>query len=315
MRLIGTDFGFERFHGFRRKIDAPLANPLIDREIQGVAQPILIVALLEIFPRMRASGFFAGLSGDSGCFSHFKQILHFQSFNTRGIERVAFILQPDVVRLVDRHAPERRQVRCEHLLLRELLAVLPQWRRRRTTIFGVGPALPWGRATAAQVRKDLSLFGSFGKRGLGYAVPELSARLRRILGLDRTWKIALVGAGRVGAALFEYPGFRSRGFRIVSVFDKDAEKIGRRWGDIPIEDVADLGPRVREQGVEILILAVPAPAVQDVVDRAVEAGVRGILNFAPAQLKVPEEVALKDVNMVMELEALSFTLSQGAAER
>lgn len=165
--------------------------------------------------------------------------------------------------------------------------------------------------TAAQVRKDLSLFGSFGKRGLGYAVPELSGRLRRILGLDRTWKIALVGAGRVGAALFEYPGFRARGFRIVSVFDRDPEKIGRHWGDIPIENVADLGPRVREQGVEILILAVPAPAVQDVVDRAVEAGVRGILNFAPAQLKVPEEVALKDVNMVMELEALSFTLSQG----
>ena len=169
--------------------------------------------------------------------------------------------------------------------------------------------------TSAQVRKDLSLFGSFGKRGLGYSVPELSGRLREILGLDRTWRVALVGAGRIGAALFAYPGFRSRGFHIVSVVDHDPDKIGRRWGDITIQDVADLDRIVAEDGVEILILAVPAPAVQGVVDRAVKAGVRAILNFAPAQLKVPEDVALKDVNMVMELEALSFTLSQGSGER
>ena len=169
--------------------------------------------------------------------------------------------------------------------------------------------------TSAQVRKDLSLFGSFGKRGLGYSVPELKGRLREILGLDRTWRVALVGAGRIGAALFDYPGFRSRGFHIVSVVDHDADKIGKKWGDITIQDVADLDRIIRKHGVEILILAVPAGAVQEVVDRAVHAGVRAILNFAAAQLKIPDDVALKDVNMVMELEALSFTLSQGSGGR
>jgi len=169
--------------------------------------------------------------------------------------------------------------------------------------------------TAAQVRKDLSLFGSFGKRGLGYVVPELSGRLREILGLTREWRVALVGAGRMGAALFDYPGFRGRGFRIVSVLDRDPKKIGGLWGDVPIEDIEQIERCVAERGIEILILAVPAHAVHEVVDRAVAAGVRGILNFAPAHLKVPESVALKDVNMVMELEALSFILSQGPSER
>jgi redox-sensing transcriptional repressor len=169
--------------------------------------------------------------------------------------------------------------------------------------------------TAAQVRKDLSLFGSFGKRGLGYSVPELSGRLREILGLDREWRVALVGAGRVGAALFEYPGFRKRGFQIVSVLDRDPEKVGRKWGQVTIEPVSRLEDTIRERNVEIVILAVPAPAVQEVVDRAVHAGVRAILNFAPAQVRVPEDVALKDVNMVMELEALSFTLSQNPGSR
>jgi redox-sensing transcriptional repressor len=169
--------------------------------------------------------------------------------------------------------------------------------------------------TSAQVRKDLSLFGSFGKRGLGYSVPELTERLRQILGLDRTWRVALVGAGRIGAALFAYPGFRSRGFHIVSVLDDDPQKIGRRWNEITIQPVAELDRIIRDQGVEILILAVPAPSAQEVVDRAVAAGVRAILNFAPAQPRVPDDVALKDVNMVMELEALSFNLSQGSGER
>jgi redox-sensing transcriptional repressor len=169
--------------------------------------------------------------------------------------------------------------------------------------------------TAAQVRKDLSLFGSFGKRGLGYSVPELSGRLREILGLDRVWRVALVGAGRVGAALFEYPGFKSRGFHIVAVLDRDDTKVGRRWGQVTIEPIARLESTIRDQNVEILILAVPAHAVQEIADRAVEAGVRAILNFAPAQLRVPGDVALKDVNMVMELEALSFTLSQSSGTR
>jgi redox-sensing transcriptional repressor len=164
--------------------------------------------------------------------------------------------------------------------------------------------------TAAQVRKDLSLFGSFGKRGLGYAVPQLAAELREILGLDRSWRVALVGAGRIGSALFEYAGFRRRGFEIVAVLDADPSKRGTRWGGIPVRDISELEQVLQSERVDIVILAVPAEAVPDVSSRVVATGVKGILNFAPMQLRVPADVAVKDVNMVMELEALSFALSQ-----
>jgi redox-sensing transcriptional repressor len=164
--------------------------------------------------------------------------------------------------------------------------------------------------TAAQVRKDLSLFGSFGKRGLGYAVPQLAAELLEILGLDRSWRVALVGAGRIGSALFEYAGFRQRGFEIVAVLDADPGKRGTRWGGILVQDVSELEQVLKSERVDIVILAVPAEAVPDVSSRVVASGVKGILNFAPMQLRVPPDVAVKDVNMVMELEALSFALSQ-----
>jgi redox-sensing transcriptional repressor len=164
--------------------------------------------------------------------------------------------------------------------------------------------------TAAQVRKDLSLFGSFGKRGLGYAVPQLAAELREILGLDRSWRVALVGAGRIGSALFEYAGFRRRGFEIVAVLDADPGKRGMRWGGIPVQDISELEQALKRERVDIVILAVPAEAVPDVSARVVATGVKGILNFAPMQLRVPPDVAVKEVNMVMELEALSFALSQ-----
>lgn len=164
--------------------------------------------------------------------------------------------------------------------------------------------------TAAQVRKDLSLFGSFGKRGLGYAVQQLAEELREILGLDRPWRVALVGAGRIGSALFEYAGFRRRGFDIVAVLDADPRKQGKRWGHVTVRDTSEVAQALRNERVDIVILAVPAEAVPDVLDQVVEAGVKGILNFAPMQLRVPADVAVKDVNMVMELEALSFALSQ-----
>ncbi len=174
-----------------------------------------------------------------------------------------------------------------------------------------------GRAgtTAAQVRKDLSLFGSFGKRGLGYRVSDLAEHLRAILGLNRSWRVALVGAGRIGSALFEYADFRRRGFDIVTVLDADPAKVGGRWGDVAVEDAAALEDVVRREAVEVLILAVPSEAAQELADRAVAVGVRGILNFAPTQLRVPPEVAVQDVNMVMELEALSFELTHPDAVR
>jgi len=170
-----------------------------------------------------------------------------------------------------------------------------------------------GSTTAAQVRKDLSLFGSFGKRGLGYQVRELSETLRGILGIGRTWRVALVGAGRIGSALFEYGDFRRRGFSIVAVLDSDTQKVGTTWGDVQITAVTELEHVLAERSVEIVILAVPAHAVQPMVDRVVSAGVKAVLNFAPTQLKVPADVVVQDVNMSMELEALSFALSGGAS--
>lgn len=169
-----------------------------------------------------------------------------------------------------------------------------------------------GNTTSAQVRKDLSLFGSFGKRGLGYNVLELSGTLRGILGLERTWRVALIGAGRIGSALFEYGDFRRRGFSIVAVLDSDKAKVGRKWGSVTIGDANKLEAVLEKASVDIVILAVPADAVQGMVDRVVSVGVKAVLNFAPTQLKVPDDVAVQDVNMSMELEALSFALSGGA---
>ncbi len=165
--------------------------------------------------------------------------------------------------------------------------------------------------TAAQVRKDLSLFGSFGKRGFGYTVAELGRALRDILGLTQPWRVALIGAGRIGSALFEYRGLAHRGFQVVAVFDCDPSKIGRKWGDSIILDVAELERVVSDRNVQIAILAVPVEAVQGVMDQASQAGVRGFLNFAPVRLKVPAGVTVKDVNLVIELESLTFALSQG----
>ena len=165
-----------------------------------------------------------------------------------------------------------------------------------------------GGTTAAQVRKDLSIFGSFGKRGLGYSVPLLSREIRKILGLSRTWRVALVGAGRIGAALFEYPNFRDRGFEIVAVVDTDPRKVGRLWDGVRIRHASELEDVLRESEVEIAILAVPGRAVQEVAERVVSVGVKALLNFAPAQLRVPEDVVVNHVNMAVELEALSYAL-------
>jgi len=166
--------------------------------------------------------------------------------------------------------------------------------------------------TAAQVRKDLSQFGSFGKRGLGYEVEPLMKELRGLLGLSRRWKVALVGAGRLGAALIEYPHFREHGFEFVAAFDSDPAKIGRRLHSLTIQPSADLAQTLASSGVEIAILTVPAAAAQEVADAVVAAGVRGILNFAPVRIRVPEGVSVNGVNMTVELEALTFALRLGA---
>ena len=166
-----------------------------------------------------------------------------------------------------------------------------------------------GGTTSAQVRKDLSFFGSFGKRGLGYSVPELAGRLREILGLGRKWKIIIVGAGKIGAALVQYRGFKQRGFHILAAYDNDASKIGKSMEGIPVRDISQLERDINKEAPDIAVLAVPGENAQSLVNRLVQADVRAILNFAPAQLQVPSDVTVRNVNMAMELEGLSYALS------
>jgi len=166
-----------------------------------------------------------------------------------------------------------------------------------------------GGTTSAQVRKDLSFFGSFGKRGLGYAVPELAARLRDILGLGREWKVIIIGAGKIGSALAQYRGFTQRGFHVVGVYDSDPGKVGKRIDGFTIRDLAGLEKDVAREEVDIAVLTVPAEAAQQVVSRVVKSGIGAVMNFAPVQLHVPDHIALKNVNMAMELEGLSFALA------
>lgn len=166
-----------------------------------------------------------------------------------------------------------------------------------------------GGTTSAQVRKDLSFFGSFGKRGLGYEVPILKAQLREILGLDRRYRVVVVGAGKIGSALVQYRGFRDRGFDLVAIYDNDPKKIGRTWNELSVRDVSQLDRDLKQERADIGAVVTPADAAQAVADRLVAGGVTAILNFAPVQLAVPEQVAVKTVNLVLELEALSYVLA------
>lgn len=168
--------------------------------------------------------------------------------------------------------------------------------------------------TSAQVRKDLSFFGSFGKRGLGYDVHALAGELREILGLNRRYRVVMVGAGRLASALVQYSGFHARGFDIVAVLEKDPAKIGERWGEVHVQDVARLEKVVREESVDLAVLVTPADPAQALVDRLVAAGVTAILNFAPLQLHVPEGVEVKNVNLAVELETLSYAIAHRAVD-
>ena len=171
------------------------------------------------------------------------------------------------------------------------------------------------RLTPAQVRKDLSFFGSFGTRGLGYPVSELRSKIARILGIDRMWNVALIGVGNIGSALVAYKEFQRQGFHIRRIFDNDQRKIGSNHKGIMVSDIADLESELKASKIEITVIAVPAHAAQDVADRCVQAGIKAMLNFAPVNLKVPDDVCLRTENMSMELEYLSFSrVNQGSVE-
>lgn len=160
--------------------------------------------------------------------------------------------------------------------------------------------------TDAQVRKDLAYFGQFGRPGVGYQVEPLIRQLREILGTDRISPTLLVGAGNIGLALARFQGFEPKGFRLVAVFDVDPKKIGRRIGELTVQSMEEMPRVVREMNIKLGIMSVPAEASQQVAEQLVAAGVRGILNFAPASLDVPPGVSVRSVDVAAEMEQLSF---------
>jgi redox-sensing transcriptional repressor len=169
---------------------------------------------------------------------------------------------------------------------------------------------------AAQIRKDLAYFGEFGVRGVGYSVAELKRHLRNILGLDRQINVIIVGAGNLGLALADYPGFRREGFEIVAMFDTLPDKVGEHSrGGVPIHHVKDLRRVVKRHHVKIAVVSVPATAAQSVVNGLVSAGVKAILNFSPGALRVPAGVKLKSADLTVSLESLSFFLARGDGEQ
>jgi redox-sensing transcriptional repressor len=166
-----------------------------------------------------------------------------------------------------------------------------------------------GGITSAQVRKDLSYFGNFGTRGLGYKVIELKDAVVRILGLNHRWGMALFGAGSLGHALFFHNGFREDGFYFTHVYDIDDNKIGTMWRDVEIRHVREAEDRLRAAPVEIGVLTTPKESAQEVVDLMARVGVKGVLNFAPKRLELPDNMWLRNVNLAVALESLSFYLS------
>ena len=165
---------------------------------------------------------------------------------------------------------------------------------------------------AAQIRKDLAYFGEFGVRGVGYYVRDLKRHLRQILGLDRKLRVAIMGAGNLGLALADYPGFRQEGFEIAALFDTLKEKVGQQSrGGVPIYDIHDLKKVSKREGIRIAVIAVPAPSAQHVLGLVVTAGIKAVLNFSPGALQVPPDVKLKSVDLTVSLESLSFFLAQG----
>lgn len=162
--------------------------------------------------------------------------------------------------------------------------------------------------SAAQIRKDISQFGEFGKQGTGYSIEFLLDKLREILKVDRIWDVVVVGAGDMGHAVANYQGFQDRGFRVVSIFDNDKSKVGMKIGNFVVEDTEVMVERIRTADIKIAMLSVPASAAQDVADKLVQAGVRAILNYAPISLNVPNQVKVQYIDPSTHLQRMTFYL-------
>jgi len=162
--------------------------------------------------------------------------------------------------------------------------------------------------SAAQIRKDLSQFGEFGKQGTGYAIPFLVDKLREILQVEHVWDVALIGMGDMGHALARYPGFRDRGFRVAMVFDNDPAKIGEKVGEFDIQDAREMGKAILEAGIRVAMVCVPAAAAQAVTNQLVEAGIKAILNYASINLSVPAGVRVQYLDPSIGLQRMTYYL-------
>ena len=163
--------------------------------------------------------------------------------------------------------------------------------------------------TPAQIRKDLSYFGRFGKQGRGYSVASLEQRLRSILGLDRAWNTMVIGMGRLGRAVVSYPGFAPEGFNIVAAFDADDSIVGETVSGLDIQSISDLAKTVKEKDIKIGIVTVPIERAQEVIDTLVDAGIKSILNYAPLSPKVPEGVTVRGIDPVLSLQSMTYYIS------
>jgi len=162
--------------------------------------------------------------------------------------------------------------------------------------------------SAAQIRKDISQFGEFGKQGTGYSIPFLIERLQDILKVDRVWDMAIVGTGDIGHALARYNGFMNRGFRVSLLFDNDPQKIGQKIGDFEVFGLAVMPEKIKQQKIKISVLTVPASAAQKMADQLVKAGVKAILNYAPTSLSVPDDVHVQYIDPVTHLQRMTYYL-------
>lgn len=168
------------------------------------------------------------------------------------------------------------------------------------------------QVTSAQIRKDLSYFGKFGKQGKGYNVKHLLERLRHILGLDREWAMAIIGMGRLGKALVRYPGFLPQGFRVVAAFDSNPRQIGKKVGGITVQDVTDMESAIARCSVNIAVVAVPAAEAPKVIETLVKCGITAILNYAPVVVQAPNNVQLRDIDPILALQSMTFYLKDAA---
>lgn len=162
--------------------------------------------------------------------------------------------------------------------------------------------------SAAQIRKDLSQFGEFGKQGTGYSIDFLAEQICQILKIDRVWDIAVIGAGDIGSAVARYQGFANRGMQVAMIFDNDPGKVGTRVGSFTVRDIANLESAIKQAGIKVAMIATPSEKAQEVADQLISAGVRAILNYAPINLSVPEHVRVQYIDPVIHLQRMTYYL-------